>query len=127
MMVRPEAISASSAPEASPLKSCEKKFGQVIIGLDAPAALRRPAPALSRVVAEAAAEGVRLLHQRKAGDDFGHLPEVLRVLHLLGRLALDDDDRADQLVIGGAPIDLADDRVDLAPGLVRLDDVRGIE
>ncbi len=31
MMVSPDAISARSAPEASPLNSCETKLGQVII------------------------------------------------------------------------------------------------
>ena len=31
MIVSPELISASSAPNAKPLKSCETKFGQVIM------------------------------------------------------------------------------------------------
>ena len=31
MMVRPELISANSAPDASPLNNCETKLGQVII------------------------------------------------------------------------------------------------
>ncbi|MGY4181422.1 hypothetical protein ACVIHH_006713 [Bradyrhizobium sp. USDA 4518] len=31
MIVNPELISASSAPSASPLKSCETKFGQLIM------------------------------------------------------------------------------------------------
>src|SRR3954471_6383377 len=122
MMVRPEAISASSVPDASPLKSCEKKFGQVIMR----AAKRRP---LSRatgafcsgVIAEVAAELVGLLHERKPGNHFGHFPVVLRVLHLLRRLALDDDDRPDQLVIGAAPVHLADDRLHLAARLIGLD------
>ena len=32
MMVSPDEMSASSAPSIRPLKSCEKKFGQLIIG-----------------------------------------------------------------------------------------------
>ena len=31
MMVSPELISASNAPSASPLNSCEMKFGQLIM------------------------------------------------------------------------------------------------
>src|SRR5690348_11164797 len=51
----------------------------------------------SGVIAELAAERVRLLHQRRPGENLEDLPEVLLVLHVLGRLALDDDDRADEL------------------------------
>src|SRR6185437_876037 len=81
----------------------------------------------SGVVAETAPEGVRLLHEREAGDDFGYLPEVLLVLHLFRRLAFDDDHRPYQLMVLRAPIDLADDRVDFPPGLIGLDDSRRIE
>jgi hypothetical protein len=44
MIVNPALISANSVPEASPLKSCETKFGQVIM-LWFGAAGRRPQPA----------------------------------------------------------------------------------
>src|SRR3954463_5830701 len=119
MIVRPEEISASSAPSTSPLKHCEMKVAQLItissVGPD-----RRPRPAAgmvlmygkhsadgqnkgvrrtaakpwvqlkkeptsarggggcvsSGVVAEIAAERLRLLHQRLARKNFHDLPEV---------------------------------------------------
>src|SRR5215469_17822507 len=118
MIVSPEAMSASSAPSARPLKSWETKLGQVITG----AGVLR-----SCVVAELAAERIRLLHERAALHDLGHLPEVLLVPHLLGCLAAHDDHRADELVVLLAEVDLAHHGVELAPGLVRLDDVRRVE
>ena len=63
---------------------------------------------VSGVIAKLAAEGVRLLHQRFARHNFEHLPEVLGVLHVLRRLAADDDDRADQLMVLGAKTHVAD-------------------
>src|SRR5215469_9657858 len=80
-------------------------------------------PTDSGIGPELTAERIRRLHKRQTRNDFGDLPEVLGVLHLLRRLAADNDDRPDQLVIGGAPIDFADDGVDLAASLVRLDHV----
>src|SRR5262249_26125021 len=67
----------------------------------------------SGVVAEIAAEGVRLLHQRLARHHLEDVPEVLLVLHVLGCLALDDDHRTDELVVFFPEIDLADGRVEL--------------
>src|SRR5689334_909445 len=110
MIVSPEAMSARSAPSARPLKSCETKLGQVITG---GGVLR------SCVVAELAAELVRLLHERRPRHDFGHLPEVLFVPHLLGRLAAYDDHGPHELVVLLAEVDLAHHGVELAPGLVR--------
>src|SRR5690348_8508376 len=75
-------------------------------------------PAASDIGPELATKRIRRLHQRQPRDDLGDFPEVLVVLHRLRRLAADDDDRPDQLMIGGAPIDLADDGIDLAAGLV---------
>src|SRR5262249_22867737 len=49
----------------------------------------------SGVVAEIAAERVRLLHQRLARRNLEYLPVVLFVLHVARLLAADDDDRAD--------------------------------
>src|SRR3954468_8358588 len=140
MMVRPDAMSASSAPSARPLNSCEPKLAQVITR-KMPSPRRRGrgshwkkwAPAFagttsaSGVVAQVAAEGVGLLHERRAGDDLGHLPEVLLVAHGLRRLAAHDDHRTHQLVIFLADVHLADHRLQLASGLVRLDHVRRIE
>src|SRR5262249_4115016 len=107
MMVSPDAISASSAPSTRPLKHCEMKLAQLITGRSGPEKRRGPPRALnahgaaatsgSGVVAEIAAEGVRLLHQRLARHDLEDLPEVLLVLHVLGCLALDDDHRTDEL------------------------------
>ena len=36
MIVSPELISASSAPDASPLNNCETKLGQVIMRIGGP-------------------------------------------------------------------------------------------
>src|SRR5262245_2426618 len=98
MMVRPEEISASSAPSTRPLKHCEMKLGQLIIqsipdGKQAvkPRRVRRKPPATRRitsesgVVAEVAAECIRFLHQRCARYHLEDLPVVLLVLHVLGR------------------------------------------
>src|SRR5580692_1722810 len=114
MMVRPELISASSAPSASPLNSWEMRFGQLIMKSvhgpefpdraersrakkDAAASSRLPAAsevsACSSVFAEAAAERVGFLHQAFAGDDLDDVVIVLLVLHVLFHLALQDDDR----------------------------------
>src|SRR6201995_5908938 len=99
-MVRPDEMSASSAPSTRPLKHCETKLAQLIMGQGI---LRRSTRILRRrwrlppaaqcitsgsgVVAEAAAECVRLLHQRLARKNLKNLPEVLLVLHVLRRLA----------------------------------------
>src|SRR5437868_14707193 len=119
MIVRPEAMSASSAPSARPLNSCELKLAQVITQrMSSP---RKRGPRLSQtripafagttgrsgVIAEVAAEGVGLLHERPAGHDLGYFPKVLLVAHLLRCLAAHDDDRPHQLVILLAVIVLA--------------------
>src|SRR5215472_14569482 len=129
MMVRPELISASRAPSASPLNSWEMKFGQLImkdvqnpgftdriarrrIKKDAAASLRLPAAsrfsACSSVVAEIAAKRVGFLHQAFAGDDLDDVVIVLLVLHVLFHLALHDDDRTDALMIFLAVVHVAD-------------------
>src|ERR1044072_4890468 len=102
MMVRPDEISASRAPSTRPLKHCDMKLAQLIIGISIPDEPKRcrtadddhPRCGVSRrksgVVAEVATEGVRLLHQRRARHDLEDLPVVLLVLHVLRRLALDD-------------------------------------
>src|ERR1700758_3175991 len=95
------------------------KFGQLIMKkrsrpdfadgtgqkTDAAAGLFLPAASeISRgssVCAEGAAECVGLLHQALAGHDLDDVVVVLLVLHVLFHLALDDDDRADALVIFG--------------------------
>src|SRR6185369_6863973 len=111
MMVRPDAMSASSAPSARPLNSCEKKLAQL-----------STYALVLRVVAELAAERIGLLHERRAGHDLGHLPEVLLVAHLLRRLAAHDDHRAHQLVVLLAEVHLAHHRLELAPRFIGLDD-----
>src|SRR6185312_16661566 len=102
MIVNPELISASRAPSAKPLKSCETKLDQLSIGRRIerpaiPAGNRRRHPCYpvarnpagrqvppagpsgrregSGVRAEITAERVRLLHQRLARYDLHHLPE----------------------------------------------------
>src|SRR4026209_1413528 len=107
MMVSPEAMRASSAPSARPLKGWETNMGQVIAG---GGVLR------SCGVAELAPERVRLLHERSARHHLGHLPEVLLVPHLLRRLAAHDDHRPHELVVLLAEIDLAHHRLELAAG-----------
>ena len=123
MIVSPDEISASKAPSTRPLKHCDTKFGPLIMArTDAPRngaryrrrtrsnaesvrpAANRSSASGSGVVAELAAERVRLLHQRLARHDFEDLPVVLLVLHVLRRLALDDDDRADELVVFRAEV-----------------------
>src|ERR1700761_4485186 len=81
----------------------------------------------SDVVAEVAAERVRLLHQRATRHDFQDLPIVLTVLHVFRRLAANDDDRTDQLMVLGTEMHLADGRVEGLALLIGLDDVRRIE
>src|SRR3954468_8916328 len=102
MMVSPELISASSAPSTRPLKSCETKLGQVIMKTSRCGRHAAPAAAgadASGAGAQLAVERVGFLHQRKPGVDLHHIVEVFLVLQLLGRLALDDDDRTHQLMV----------------------------
>src|ERR1043165_4336714 len=120
MMVSPDEIRASRAPSTRPLKHCDMKLAQLIIvrqfrtrNREAPPQAVKTAggttPRIgSGVVAEVAAESVGFLHQRRTRHDLDHFPVVLVVLHVLGRLALDDDDRADELVVLLAEVDLAD-------------------
>src|SRR5487761_1838225 len=109
MMVSPALISASSAPSASPLKSCETKFDQVITGrlpgpegrrgqpagqeatAGQPSRASRPAAAPSSGgLAELTSEGVRLLHQRQPRVHFEDFPEILLVLHVARLLSSND-------------------------------------
>src|SRR5579862_3199988 len=107
MMVRPDAMSASSAPSARPLNSCDPKLAQVITDVSQTTAPRAVAAARgagscncnSGVIAQIAAERVRFLHERPAGDDLCHLPEVLLVAHRARRLAAHDDHGAHELVV----------------------------
>src|SRR5690606_2059385 len=132
MIVRPDAISASSAPSTSPLKHCEIKFAQLTTPphlCNGPPGLLRGSPPRRRragykptprgfgprgdchasgIVARLAAEGVRRLDDRVARDHFEHFPEVLVVLHFGLGLALDDDDRAHALMVFGAIMDIAE-------------------
>src|SRR3954454_4443914 len=101
MMVSPELIRANSAPSARPLNTCDRRLGQLIIGgRSAPAAPNRTSPpwktakasrerrgrprsylrVRSGVIAELAAEGVRLLHQPLAGHDLDDVVEILVAL-----------------------------------------------
>src|SRR5690349_16777482 len=123
MIVSPELMSASSAPSARPLKTCEKKLAQVN-NADFPNPFRRRR---SGVVAQFAAEGVGLLHQAGAGNHFDDVVVVFLALHVLLHLALDDEHRADALVILGAIVHVADQRRDRLALLVGLDDVGWIE
>src|SRR5262249_38030705 len=124
MMVRPDETSASKAPSTRPLKHCEMKLAQLIMGrgnsgqtaeMPQPQALRPPAArrVRSSVIAEGAAEGVRFLHKRRARHHLKNLPVVLFVCHLFGCLAFDEDHRTDELVVFLAEVDLADRRVEL--------------
>src|ERR1700744_584954 len=103
MMVRPEEISARSAPSTRPLKHCDTKLAQLITL--SPESERialamwwgRPArsarlprtrarctwPQPSGIVAEFAAEGVGLLHQRLAWGDVEDLPVIFLTFHFL--------------------------------------------
>src|SRR5690349_14958488 len=108
MIVSPELMSASSAPSARPLKTCEKKLAQVNnAGPYEFLSQRR-----SGVVAELAAERVRLLHQVVGRDDLDHLVVVLLALHILLHLAPDDDHGPDALVVLRAIVHIADHRRD---------------
>src|SRR5947209_8029596 len=100
MIVRPELISANNAPSTSPLNICAVRLTQLIT--DRPRLRRVPAAQVSGVVPELAAERIGRLHQWLSWQDFGHVPEVLLVLHVARLLAANDDDRPDQLVVGGA-------------------------
>src|SRR5690349_10832268 len=112
MMVKPELMSASNAPSASPLKSCETRLGQLIMMGDrgfrrmksrdtkkadavGRRCLRRHEVLGSGIVAEVTAEGVRLLHQAVAGDDIDDVVVIFLILHVLLHLAFDDDDGTD--------------------------------
>jgi hypothetical protein len=66
------------------------------------------APARSGVGAEIAAERVRLLHQPGTRHDLDNVVVVLLILHILRRLAPDDDHRPHELVVFCAEIDFAD-------------------
>src|SRR5205085_3946300 len=113
MMVSPELISASKAPSASPLNTCEMKLGQLIMNgnhsgsvkrqtrlmpVREKKALRASTPAAPRFmsgsggIAQIAAERIRLLHQAFARHDLDHVVVVFLALHVLLQLALDDDD-----------------------------------
>src|ERR1700760_4594804 len=155
MMVRPELINASSAPSARPLNTCETKLGQLIIddrrnslcrgtcvvelcggprhvgwcwkSGAAGSGLRRRVWSRSGVVAELAAERVRLLHQAFAGDDFHHVVIVFLALHLFFHLALHDDDRTDALMVFLAVVHVADKGWQRLFLFVGLDHVRRIE
>src|SRR5262249_48851717 len=129
MMVSPELISASSAPSASPLNSCETRLGQLIMkgarGPDCQSGVvrtRKSTPqevdhslrrhelvCTSSIFAEAAAECVWLLHQALAGHDLDDVVIILLILHILFHLAFDDDDRTDALVILLAIVHIADE------------------
>src|SRR5437763_15526463 len=124
MMVSPELMSAKSTPSTSPLNICDARLTQLITTDLAEGGLAR---AISGIIAELAPKGVRRLHQRLAGHDLGNLPEVLLVLHVGGFLAANDNDGTHQLVVGGAPVDLTQKRLDLAAGLVGFDDIGRIE
>src|SRR5690242_3884325 len=172
MIVRPDEISASSAPSTSPLKHCETKLPQLITipfracplsscltsrpastlfssrhiarvttgtgngwGLQP---FRRPAVTpsppggraasfTSGIVAQVAAERIRLLHQRLTRNDLENFPEIFLVLHILWRLASDNDDRADALMILGAIMHVAHQRRNGLALLIGLDDIRWIE
>src|SRR6476659_3571305 len=113
MMVSPELISASNAPSASPLNTCEMKLGQLIMNGNHSGSVKRQtriiarprkngaagsqSPAAPRFMsgsggtAEIAAERVGLLHQAFARHDLDHVVVVFLALHVLLHLALDDD------------------------------------
>src|SRR5215472_1722062 len=132
MIVSPDEIKANKAPRTSPLKHCDMKLAQLITRPSAPSpdafapglasafrlarvchcgsALSGPPdnmPLRLGILAKIAAKGMGLLHQRLAGHDFQHFPEVFRFFHVARLLAADDDDRTDQLVIGGPEMHIA--------------------
>src|SRR5690606_10990833 len=145
MIVSPDAMSASKAPSTRPLKSCEMKFAQCStpfppdrgsnevpaagIGGGRPATLELPraCAVVSGVVAELAAEGVGGLDHLLARDDLEHRPEILVIAHVLLRLAANEDDRPDALMVLGAVVDIADQGWNGFALLVLLDDIGGIE
>src|SRR6185437_9078591 len=150
MIVSPELISARSAPCASPLNSCERKLGQLIIagshpsewfeagagrrrereaagGKLPPAVSSRSPPDALGIRTQIATERVWTLHQRRARDDLDDVVEVFLVLHVFRRFAPDDDHRPYELVVFLAEIDFTDGRLDLAALLVGFDDVRRVE
>src|ERR1700733_5946367 len=79
------------------------------------------------IVAELAAESVRLLHQARTGHDVYHLVEIFLALHVLVHLALDDDDGADTLMLFLAIVPRPHQRRDGFFLLIGLDDVGRIE
>src|SRR5665213_2005033 len=125
MIVKPDEISARSAPSTSPLNICDTKLAQLIT--DQPRARSLSRERGSGVVPELAAEGVRLLHQSIAGHDLDHVVIVFLALHVLFHLALDDDHGADALVVLGAVVHIADEGRDRFALLIGLDDIRRIE
>src|SRR5262245_46680434 len=100
MIVKPDAISASRAPSTSPLKSCDTNRGQLITSNLAHVGLPTSRATLG-VVTQIAAEFAGLLHQGLTWYDLEHLPVVLLVFHIAWFLTANDDDRSNQLVIGG--------------------------
>src|SRR5437660_4804325 len=124
-MVRPELMSASSAPSARPLKSCETKLPQVIMMRTQPRAAQRrprspPPDVVLGIVAELTSECIGLLHERRSGDDLHDRPEVFLVLHLGLFLALHDDHGTHELVVLLAEVHFPHRRLQFAPFLVRL-------
>src|ERR1700757_1454227 len=124
MIVRPDAINARSAPSTNPLNSCDTKFGQLTTNGLPHGALPSTR---SGVAAEIAAESIGLLHERSARNDLDDLPVVLLVLHLLRRLASNDDDGTYELVVLGTEVDITDGRGECFAFLVLPDDVGRIE
>src|SRR5689334_16349218 len=124
MIVRPEEISARRAPSTSPLNACETKLAQFT---PKPRARTPTLDARSAVLAELAAERVRLLHQVVGRDDLDDLVVVLLALHVLLLHAAHDNDRADALVVLRAVVHVADQRGDGLALLVGLDDIGRIE
>src|SRR5215831_1167754 len=143
MIVSPELMSASNAPKAKPLKSCDTKFGQAImdlcakaggatanadvIGVAGPSTPATPAATISSISAEVAPERVRLLHQAFARNNFEDLPEVLLVLHGLWVLAAYDNHRANELVVLGAEMHIADHGWEGLALFIGLDHIRRVE
>src|SRR5215472_12313399 len=123
MIVRPELISASSAPRARPLKNCDPNWDQEMdMKKSAPRTVQGPRRRLLwrqmlSIVTQVAAKRIRLLHERRAGHDLEHVPEVFLVLHVGRLLALHDDHRTHELVVFLAEVHLAHRRLDLAARL----------
>src|SRR6202453_518609 len=118
MMVRPELSSARRAPSTSPLKVCDRKFGQ-----ESTRNLALEWASRSGIAAHLASKGVRRLHQSLAGNDFDDIVIVVGALHIRLLLSALDDDRSNQLVVGAAEIHPADSGYDFGARLVGLDDV----